>query len=287
MQQSPLSAANPAFITRAAATLTDWVRALDARDLPVLADTAQLLEEMRAVEDEVDAHMIADGIAGDPLMTLKLLRHAARLHRPAGREHSDAENAIEALVMLGITPFFRDFGPQPSVEEALRGQPLALMGLNNVLTRSRRAARFALAFAAHRLDHDAAAIHQAALLHDFAELLLWAHAPALALEVARRQDTDPALRSTDAQAAVLNVALADIQQALMRLWRLPELLVRMADDHAGDSPQVRTVQLAVRVARHSAHGWDNPALPVDIDAIAQLLSLGAGPTLTLLRDLDQ
>ena len=39
-------------------------------------------------------------------------------------------------------------------------------------------------FAAHRMDHDAAVLHEAALLHDFAELLLWVRAPALALEIA-------------------------------------------------------------------------------------------------------
>ena len=45
---------------------------------------------------------------------------------------------------------------------------------------------FALAFAVHRMDHDAPVIHAAALLHDFAELLLWLHAPVLSLIVVNR-----------------------------------------------------------------------------------------------------
>jgi len=48
---------------------------------------------------------------------------------------------------------------------------------------------------------------------------------------------------------------------------------------------VRNVQLAIRLARHSAQGWDNAALPDDIDEIAALLNLGLTPTLTLLHDL--
>lgn len=286
MEPDASGADAPPFLTSAPPDLAGWVRALDVPYMPVLADSARLIEDLRAVEDDADAHMIADGIAEDPLMTLKLLRHAARLRRPAGREHTDAETATEALVMMGITPFFRDFGPQPSVEQRLATQPQALLGLRAVLQRARRAARFALGFAIHRQDPDAAIIHEAALLHDFVELLLWIHAPELALEVAQRQQLDTSLRSADAQNEVLRVCLGDVQQALMKAWHLPELLVRISDDEVSEQTQVRNVQLAIRVARHSTHGWDNPALPEDLDAIAALLSMGVTPTRSLLLNLD-
>ena len=172
--------------------------------------------------------------------------------------------------MLGITPFFRDFGPQPTLEDTLAGNSPALLGLRQVMRRAHRAARFALAFAVHRQDHDAAVIHEAALLHDFAEMLLWAHAPALALDIARLQQATPDLRSADAQRMRLNVELADLQQALLKNWRLPSLLVQITDDRASHLAQVRNVQLAMRVARHTARGWDNPALPDDVDDIAHL-----------------
>jgi hypothetical protein len=73
----------------------------------------------------------------------------------------------------------------------------------------------------------------------------------------------------------------------MKIWRLPPLLVRISDDRASHLVQVRNVQLAIRVARHSAQGWDNPALPDDVDEIAALLNLAIEPTLHLLHDLDQ
>jgi HD-like signal output (HDOD) protein len=155
-----------------------------------------------------------------------------------------------------------------------------------VLQRSRRAARFALGFAAHRLDPDAEVIHEAALLHDFAELLLWCHAPALALQVAQRQRRDPTLRSAVAQREVLGIELGELQQALMKAWRLPALLVQLDDDQHAERSQVRNVLLAVRVARHTAHGWDNAALADDIADIGALLQLGPQPTLGLLRDID-
>ena len=105
------------------------------------------------------------------------------------------------------------------------------------------------------------------------------HAPALALQHRRRATADPALRSARAQRAVLNIELADLQQALMRAWRLPELLVQINDDRHADTAQVRNVLLAVRLARHSARGWDNPALADDVRDIAALLNLGETPTL--------
>jgi HD-like signal output (HDOD) protein len=165
--------------------------------------------------------------------------------------------------------------------------PEALNGVRAVLRRAHRAAAFALGFAAHRLDPDAAVIHEATLLHDFAELLLWCHAPVLGLEIARRQQADPALRSSAAQQAVLGVQLADLQQALMRAWRLPELLIRLGDERHAHTTQVRNVLLAVRVARHSALGWDNAALPDDIAQIGELLQLGPAPTLKLLMEIDR
>jgi HD-like signal output (HDOD) protein len=276
--------AGPDFITTALPGEAAWVAAFNAREIPVLASTADALEELRANEDAVDAHLLADTMATDPLMTLKLLRHVAL--KRSSRAVSDAETTTEALVMLGITPFFRDFGTQPAVEDTLQGQPDAAMGLRHVLRRAHRAARFALAFAVHRQDHDAAVIHEATLLHDFAEMLLWAHAPALALSITQRQLADPSLRSVDVQKQVLHVELSALQQALMKAWHLPELLVQISDDHVSHLPQVRNVQLAIRVARHSANGWENPALPDDVDEIADLLNIGTVPTLNLLHDLE-
>jgi HD-like signal output (HDOD) protein len=128
-------------------------------------------------------------------------------------------------------------------------------------------------------------IHAAAQLHDFAEMLLWLHAPALALQIAERQRLDPTLRSAVIQRELLHIELQDLQQALMRAWRLPELLVQISDERQAASAQVRNVLLAVRLARHTAQGWDNPALPDDVRDIAALLNLGETPTLSLLQDI--
>ena len=263
--------------------LAAWTAHFHAATIPVLSQTAQALEALRANEDLVDANSIGEMISGDPLMTLKVMAHVAA-HR-SSRVVTDTETVTSALVLIGISPFFRAFGPQPTVEDRLADLPEALEGLTDTMRRAHRGANFALGFAVHRMDHDAAVIHAAALLHDFAELLLWCHAPALALRIRQAQRADSTLRSSIAQRAVLNIELADLQQSLMKAWRLPELLIRINDDRHAEDPSVRTVMLALRLARHTAQGWDNAALPDDINDIASLLNLSTDATLQLVRDI--
>jgi HD-like signal output (HDOD) protein len=278
--------AAPGFIDRAPRDVAGWAALFDHRQLPVLAATAAELHALRDNEDAVDAHGLTDTVSQDPLLTLKLLAHVAHLRR--GKEGSEVETVTEALVMLGIPPFFRAFEQLDVAEERLAPWPEALDGFQQVLRRSFRAARFAIGFAVHRMDHDAPLIHEAALLHDFAELLLWLRAPSLALQIAQAQAADPTLRSATAQRAILGVELADLQHHLMLAWRLPSMLVRITDDHAQQQrdAQLRNVMLAIRVARHSAQGWDNAALPDDVAEVAALLQLAPDAAQRLLREID-
>ncbi len=273
------------FITQTPRDLGAWVTLFDHTTLPVLAETAEALAELAENEEAVDAHMLADAMVNDPLMTIKVLAHVAHLRR--GRSGSDTETITEALVMLGIPPFFRAFGTLHTVEDQLAELPEAMAGFRRVLWRARRAARFSLGFASARMDHDSALLHEAALLHDFAELLLWLKAPDLALEIQRRQRADSTLRSAVVQRALLNIELDELEHALMIKWRLPSLLVEITDEHAAHvTAQMRNVQLAIRVARHSALGWDNAAMPDDVHDVSLLLNIARDAAERLLLGLD-
>ncbi len=261
---------------------TDYFRGVD---IPVLGNTADALEAMRSNEDDVDANLIGEMVADDPLMTLKVMAYSST-HRPP-RLVTDVETVTAAVVLMGISPFFAAFGLQPTVEDRLADHPEAMAGLKRVLRRAHRAAHFALAFAIHRQDHDAAVIHEAALLHDFTDMLVWTHAPALALQMYQAQQANSALRSQAAQQQALNIRLCDLQQSLMKAWALPELLVRISDDAHADHPRVRNVVLAIRLARHTADGWENPAVPDDVQDLATLLNMSPEATVLYLRDLDR
>jgi len=275
---------NPKRLNEPLRDLAAWTAYFHRAEIPVLARTAAAIEGLRENEDAVDANLVGESVAHDPLMTLRVLRHASA-HRPA-RMLTDPETVTAAVVMMGIGPFFRAFGPLPTVEERLADLPAALQGLHDVLRRAYRAANFALGFAVHRMDTDAAVIHHAALLHDFAEMLLWCHAPALSMDLVARQRADPTLRSSAAQKQLLHVTLGDLQQSLMRAWRLPDLLKRITDDRHAAHPSTRNVVLAIRLARHTEHGWDNPAVPDDVRDIADLLNLSPTATQRMVLQLD-
>lgn len=276
------------------ANLAAWTAWLEGAPIPVQAGTADeiaLMAQAEALRGDIDAHQLSEPVERDPLMSLRLLAWASGARKRRSRDQSSGpETVTAALVMMGVGPFFRDFSVLPTVESLLADQPEALEGLHGVMRRAHRAANFALGFAVHRMDTDAAVLKLAALLHDFTEMLLWCHAPALALEIARRQAADPTLRSAVAQQAVLNVSLAELQHALMIQWALPELLVHITDDSKSASLQVQNVLLAIRLARHTedpSRGWDNPAVPDDLKAIGELLNLSPAATRELVIDIDR
>ena len=274
----------PMFLIGPLPHIGAWTHFFMKAEIPILASTAKALEELRAIEDDVDPNMLTSVIQSDPLMTLKLLAKVASLRRPG--TSTETESITTALVLLGITPFFRHFGAQRSVEDWLSDQPQAREGLQQLLHRAERAGQFALAFSVHRGDTDASVIHQAAFLNDFAEMLLWLHAPTLMTQIHEAQLADPTLRSATVQRQVLGVEVADLRQILMKLWHLPELLVSISDNRHAERATVRSVLLAVRLARHTASDWDNAAVPDDVEEIALLLNNSPKATYAFLRKVD-
>lgn len=266
----------------APADLPTWVERLGDADIPVLRSTARQIARLAAGgEEAIATHELAQVVLRDPLMTTRLYRHVRRVG--GGRQLAEITTVDRMIVMLGVPPFLRAVRDLPLVEDRMRGNTAALAGLIRVMQRARHAADIAGIFAAWRNDIGFEEIMISAMLHDLAEMLLWCHAPALALEMQGLLDANPQLRSATAQQAVLGVKLIDLQLELVRRWRMPELLVRMMDDGHADNPRVRNVMLAVNIARHSIRGWDNAALPDDFTAAAQLLSTTPEHVVSMIR----
>ena len=128
MNKAPDLSEHAAFISLAPPDVAGWAAAFERRDIPVLATTIRALNGLRANEDAVDAHSLADTLAADPLMTLKLLRHVAALRRD--RERSDPETATEALVSVTL-PYIRTIAGR-GLLEAVTDRPELVSGLNTV-----------------------------------------------------------------------------------------------------------------------------------------------------------
>lgn len=275
------------MIDRPFADLDAWVAFFTQAELPVLRHTQQELERLRDNAENVNGRVLSAAILRDPLMTLRVLAYIEE--RRKGRQTTDITTIERALMMIGVGPFFRDFNELPKIEEQLKNHPQALLGLIKVTNRSRKAAHWARDWAILRHDLDVDEITVATLLHNVIEILMWCFAPSLALKVRELQAADRTLRTANAQMMVYGVKLPELQLELTRVWRLPELLATLINPEHAENPRVRNVALAVNLARHSANGWDDAALPDDFKDIRDLLHvtqpqlirrLGVSPEIT-------
>jgi HD-like signal output (HDOD) protein len=258
------------MITAPLSSSSAWTDYFARADVPVLRRTKRTLGQLAADIENTSARDVAAVAMRDPLMAAKLFAHIAE--RRSGRQLTDITTVEGCVFMMGVPPFFRTFGQLQTVEDRLRVSIPALRGLLRVMRRARRASNFAWDFARWRVDLGIEEIAIAALLHDLAEMLVWCFAPTLALRIEALQAANPHLRSRAAQRDVLGVEIHDVQLALAKRWHLPELLVTMMDDDNASHPRVCNVAFAVSLARHSARGWTDPALPDDYQNIARLLN---------------
>ncbi len=232
-------------------TVDDYVAHFSHEPLPVLRRTVRELDALRADMDRVGGRQIAAVVLSDPLMTMRVLTHL-ETHRRQSQNH-DITTIERAVMMLGVDPFFRLFDQLPTVEDALKASPQALLKVLRVIARARRAADLAREFAIARHDLDVQEITVAAALHEATEIVCWIFAPTLTERVYALQLADRTLRSGDAQRQVFGVTAAEIQLELIRAWRLPALLVQLLDPLAQGRP--------ARAHRHARHTHRPPPCP--------------------------
>jgi len=252
-------------------SMAAWLAFLGQAEIPVLKQTARELERLSADEPHLDARSIANVVTDDPLMTVKLLRYMqTHKHRNQKYELVDVK---EALLMMGLDAFFREVPATPISEDMLQGYIGALVHLLHTVRRAQRSAHYAYDWALRLHDLHAEEVHVSALLYHVAEMLMWCFNPGQMLEIQKRQAADATLRSADVQNQVMGFTGIDFQRQLTIEWKLPELLLNLMDPAQANTSRVRNVKLAANLARHSAQGWDNDALPDDYREIAALLRM--------------
>lgn len=260
--------------------LDHWVAFLTQADIPVLKQTARDLAVLHEDQNKLSARSVASVIAVDPMMTVKLLRYLQQnKHRSQTSEVALVE---QALIMMGVGAFYNKIPAAPTVQDMLTGQMDALVQLLHVVHRSHRASEYAYDWAVRLSDLHYEEVRIAALLRDLAEMLMWCFAPQEMLGIRVIQQQDKTLRSRAVQEQVLGFALIDLQKALVQKWELPELLLMLMDEANSTKPKVRNVALAVNLARHSANGWDDAALPDDYKDIGALLRIPAEQVMLML-----
>jgi len=251
-----------------------WVEHFKEVELPILRLTSTRLAELRDSADVINTRELANIIAHDPLMTLRIFRF---MKENRSRSQNAEITTIErSLMMIGTQRFYDSCQDLPIIEHQLKGYPKAMLGLLKVIARSRQASIWARDWALLRQNTRFEEISLAALLHDFVEILMHCFAPNLATTVRERLASHPGLRTRAVQEEVFGAPPQEIMRELIGLWGLPELLLSLLDPADADTANVRNVNLAVDLARHTATGWQNPALQDDLPAISELVHLDRG-----------
>jgi HD-like signal output (HDOD) protein len=251
--------------------LAGWVALMSNAELPVLKHTVRELERMRADEDNLNARSMAHVVTSDPLMTVKLLRYVQAHKRSS--QTQELVQVEQAIMMMGFNTFFREIRPEPVVEDMLHGHLPALTNLLRTVRRAQRASRYAFDWALLLHDLHAEEVRIAALLSYISEMLMWCFNPEAMLKIHAMQEADKSLRSAAVQQEVLGFKGMDLQKALATEWKLPDLLLTLMDPAHSQNSRVCNVMLALNLARHSANGWDDAALPDDYRDIAALLRI--------------
>lgn len=258
-------------LTPAVNDINAWIKFFCTAEIPVLKNTTLEIEQLKQDEDRLCARALTATIINDPMMVFRVLSYAQK--NKSSHQLQDLIQVEQAVMMMGTTSFFKNIPTNFLVEEILANNPVALTHLLKLIHRAHRAAHFAADWATHLADLRAEEIHTAALLHDLAEMLMWCFSPEKMNIIHKMQEADKTIRSVTAQQNVLGFKLQDLQKALVEAFQLPPLLSKLMQDDASSEQRVKNVALAVNLARHSANGWNDAALPDDFRDISELLRL--------------
>ena len=250
-------------------SIGSWVQFLSSRKIPVMRQTARSLVEARTRIDSVNGREVSNIVMRDPLMAVRVLAYMRPFH--AKRQMKEVATVEHAVMMLGVEPFFRHFENLDVVEDLLKGHPHAMMGLLYMVRRAQRAARYAYEWAVWRRCVNIEEVYISTLLYDLTEILMWCFAPEESSQILTMQKADSTLRSVAAQEQIFGFRFSELQHMLCKAWQLPELLLSQFNPELIEQPRFLNVKLAVDLARHSANGWENAALPDDFSAIEKLL----------------
>src|ERR1035437_3227087 len=121
--------------------LGQWVEYLSRAAIPVLKQTARDLATLREDPNRLSARGVAQVIAVDPMLTVKVLRYL-QTHKHRSQQ-SEVVQVEQALIMMGVEAFFNKIPAQPLVQDELKGHTDALVQLLHVIHRAHRASEYA------------------------------------------------------------------------------------------------------------------------------------------------
>jgi HD-like signal output (HDOD) protein len=250
--------------------LSGWAHFLSKGSLPMLASTHNALSSLKLKDDSLLPSELAVMILRDPLFTATIIKHL-QINKNKLRI-VDITTIEHAIMMLGIEPFYKNFGDTLTIDESFQTNPLVKNSIFKVARRSYVASRIAQDWAAKAKDIESEEIQVAALIHDVAEILLWMKAPAHAFLIKKLMQENPTMRSEDAQKKILGISLVNVEIEICTNWGMPDILLNLLKTRQHHNQRMAFVELSVKLSRHCATDWSNPARPDDWNDISNYIT---------------
>jgi len=229
-----------------------WASFWRGKMLPILPETlAELAQQARRAE-RVLPGQIAEIVLRDPLLAVQVLRFINQRERTSLA--ADIVSIEKAVMLMGVQPFFDRFSRLPSIATALPADSPSYQRLLALRLDTELLVRLLSDLAEQRYDARPEEIIMAALLAELNEMLVLL-APAL---------------DVNAPQSARSI------QPLLRVFRVPDVLVGLLEDR-GEAVPRETLQLAiVRLARALRKGWWWPEVTHALASAAGALGCESG-----------
>lgn len=228
-------------------SLDKWVNNLAKRPLPALAVSIHRVKQL--LEDPNTSNLDFQAVIGlDPGFTLDIYRSFGM--SPAGKR-GPASNIAHAISLLGPLPVKIALKHLPTLDKDL--SEAARIGIYQCYARAAHAAILAKDIGEQRGDNNPDELGHAALLHNCAEMAMWAYAskPMQMIHNLVRKGADYG----SASRSVLGFTLDQLSAELVKKWQLSPLITETVDHTWFDRDRSMGVGIASSLARASATDW--------------------------------
>ncbi len=229
--------------------LDHWASRLGELNLPAMALTMQRVPQLLDSPNTTNADYQRI-ISRDPGFTLAIFKSFSQ-HKFAPKE--PPSNLAHAIAMLGLGPLEDSSKTLSILKETVNGR--ARHELYDCYSRAAHAAWYAYSLARYCNDNNPEEMAIAALLHELAEMMLWAHAKDKMQSITLLQERGK-LRE---QAALdtLGFTLDELTAALAKQWRLPTLARETLELSGAFQTRSLGVMICTNLAQESAKSWES------------------------------
>lgn len=247
-------------------TIQDWLLRLLPGDTPIFRHTRETLLALAKRGDSLTSREVTQPLLTDPLATLRLI-YAAN-NRTSRHIASEVATVEHALMMQGLQPFLEKVATLPVLENTPAAKdPVALATLYRQLRLAQHAAWQARDFAVLHADTRAEELQVTALLYYAPEFLFWLQAPETAQQLARLRRRLP---TAEAEEKVLGFQLDALRLAMLEAWKIPDANRDLLHEDLASRPRQTILRSCLDIANRSRHGWWEPGLVDDYQALAGL-----------------